>query len=448
MKSYKAQTNGLLLVASLAMALTPLSAFADKKSDLYAKGIKSMNAGGSQDVIDARDAFCQVKKDDPEYNDGTNANAQKLCDDMTAAANKLINLSKVRFGEASDLMAAGKYDEAENKFKTVKFGDYVPIAKQKIAEIAKLKLDKQTADAQNRNAADQASAINTKFEQGSAAFNSGNFEGAKAALNGITGSRAAEAQDILAKISNYENLMQQANNFAQAKNFNAAATFYNQAGGIKANGPGNPFAKAQEMNTQLVAAGSAPANANPPTNTAVPKPSLTAANKDTIEKVDENKLIQDAKQLIAKGKYPLARKLLNKVLAQNLKNKAAQDAMNSLPQEAPAATATATVTQEDPVLAAAIREFYKANYDDAETALGYYLAQGNKKGLGNFYIGVSLLTRYYLSGESDQSLKSKAVRRFSAAKDVAGFKAPEKMVSPKILAIYKEAKGSTAPVTP
>ena len=440
MKSYKAQTNGLLLAAAMVLALVPVSAYADKKDDLYAKGMKAMEAGKA---IDARDAFCAVAKEDPEFK----GDAQKQCDANSKEADKVINRNKKAFGDASDAFTAGKYDEAEAKFRQVLSGDYVPLAKAKLLEIAKIKQEKLTAD---KAASDQTSNANTKFDQGAAAFGSGNFDAAKAALAGITGPRAAEAKDILQKISRYETFMQQASTFAQNKNYAAAANSYNFAIGISPNGPGNPQAKFDEVQAQLTSASSAPLNSAPATTTAPAnnKNAFAAANKDTIEKVDENKLVQEARQFIAKGKYPLARKLLNKVLAQNLKNKAAQDAMNSLPQEAPVATTTATVTQEDPVLASAIREFYKGNYDDAETALGYYLNQGTKKGLGNFYSGVSVLTRYYLGGESDQSLKSKAVRRFSAAKDIAGFKAPEKMVSPKILAIYKEAKGSTAAVTP
>src|SRR5205085_6323589 len=104
--------------------------------------------------------------------------------------------------------------------------------RSKVLDIAKLKADKQNADAQNKNAVDQSNAVNAKFEQGSAAWNSGNFDAAKVALNGLTGPHAAEAQDILAKINNYESLIGQADKYAQAKNFSAAATFYNQAGGI------------------------------------------------------------------------------------------------------------------------------------------------------------------------------------------------------------------------
>src|SRR5712671_577081 len=232
---------------ALFLLMLSTTAFADKKGDLYAKGLKSMNAGGAQDVLDARDAFCQLKKEEAEYTDGVNGNAQKLCDDMTNQANRILLLNKVHYGEGIDLMAAGKYDEAENKFKTVKVGEYAASAKTKITEIVKLKQDKQNADAQNRNVADQANALSAKFEQGSAAFNNGNFDAARASLNGLTGPHSAEALDIMAKISRYESFMQQAQTFATNKNFTAAATMYNQAGTISSNGPGNPFAKAQEM---------------------------------------------------------------------------------------------------------------------------------------------------------------------------------------------------------
>jgi len=142
----------------------------------------------------------------------------------------------------------------------------------------------------------------------------------------------------------------------------------------------------------------------------------------------------------------LARKQLDKVLAQNLKNTAALDLMKQLPQSAPQLPTSANAGDEDPVLAAAIRKFYTFNYDDAEAQLSYYVSQvGPKKpGLGNFYLGATLLTRYYLTGETDQSLRLKALKRFSDAKAVEGFRAPEKLLSPKILAVFNQAK-SAAP---
>ncbi len=313
MTSFKLRTNTVLFCAFLLFSCCS-TAFADKKSDLYAKGVKSMNAGGSQDILDARDAFCQVQKEDAEYSDGTNGTSQKLCTDMTAAANRILNLNKVRFGEGNDLLAAGKYDEAEAKFKSVKFGEYVNAAKSKLADIAKLRQDKQNTDAQNN----QEKTLNARFDQGKSAWENGNFDLAKSTLGGLTGSHADEAKDILSRISRYESFMQQAQNFANSKNYNAAATFYNQAGAISPNGPGNPFAKAQEMANQ--ATSSTVASNNPPPNPVVPSTNKNTVANNQIEKVDENASIESAKQLIAKKKYPQARKLLDKVLAQNFRN--------------------------------------------------------------------------------------------------------------------------------
>ena len=82
MRSCKPQISRLAFIVFLLSTLLSSAAFADKKSDLYTKGIKSMNAGNPQDIMDARDAFCQVSKEDAEYSDGTNKNAKQLCDEM------------------------------------------------------------------------------------------------------------------------------------------------------------------------------------------------------------------------------------------------------------------------------------------------------------------------------------------------------------------------------
>ncbi len=97
-------------------------------------------------------------------------------------------------------------------------------------------------------------------------------------------------------------------------------------------------------------------------------------------------------------------------------------------------------------MAAAIVTFYGADYDGAEARLRSYLYSGTPKkpGLANFYLGATLLSRFYVSGESDQSLRLNATRFFSDAKAVIGFKVPEKLISPKILAAFNGAKSSAA----
>src|SRR5438094_162410 len=135
MTSFKARTNRFVLLASFVCVLTSVSAFADRKDDLYAKGMKAIDNGKA---IDARDAFCAVAKEDHEFK----GDAQKQCDTYTKEADKVINRNKTTFGEGLTAFNAAKYDEAETKFKQVLSGDYVQAAKAKLAEIAKIRQDK------------------------------------------------------------------------------------------------------------------------------------------------------------------------------------------------------------------------------------------------------------------------------------------------------------------
>jgi hypothetical protein len=94
-------------------------------------------------------------------------------------------------------------------------------------------------------------------------------------------------------------------------------------------------------------------------------------------------------------------------------------------------------------LAAGIRAFYGANFVDAESSLLQYLA-GNApgRGLGEFYLGASELTRYYLAAENggDQSLQALAQDAFRQARQEPGFMPPERYVSPKIMAAFENAR--------
>jgi hypothetical protein len=61
--------------------------------------------------------------------------------------------------------------------------------------------------------------------------------------------------------------------------------------------------------------------------------------------------------------------------------------------------------------------------------------------LSQFFLGASLLSRYYLGGErsDDRRLLDEAKNAFKRAKSAPGFNPPaEKYVSPKILKVYQE----------
>ncbi len=91
-------------------------------------------------------------------------------------------------------------------------------------------------------------------------------------------------------------------------------------------------------------------------------------------------------------------------------------------------------------LAAAVREYYSAKFEDAEKHFQAYLdSNGAKRGICQFYLGASRLTRFYLGGtrNEDSKLFVDAKTAFRAAAKTEGFRLPEQYMSPKILEVYK-----------
>jgi hypothetical protein len=425
MKSYKAQTSAVVIAVILAAAP---QARADKKDDLYAKGTAAVNAG---DAIGARDNFCEAAKIDPEYKD-----AKAQCATYTPEATKALNRFNQNYLEGLQLMQDGKYDQAELKFRNVKPpSPRVDDAKAKLGEITKLKQDKAAADAAAKNSADQDAQMKGKLDQGVDAYNRGDFSSAKSSLGAISGKYQGDAQNYLAKIRNYEAKMAEAAADAANNNFSGAATAYAEAVKLNPSGPGDPLGQVGKMN-QLAAKANAASPVTAPANN--PAPVKAAATKDVVKTIDVARFVADGQKALAKGDYKKARRYFQDVLSQDSHNQEATDGMAELKTKD---TAQAAATDEDPLLAKLIRGFYEGNYNDVESLLNNYIytGQGKKVGLANFYAGASMLTRYYLAGATDENLKREAKKKFKAAKDVDGFKAPEKFISPKIMKAFQEA---------
>ena len=90
------------------------------------------------------------------------------------------------------------------------------------------------------------------------------------------------------------------------------------------------------------------------------------------------------------------------------------------------------------VLADALTEYYAGQFDRAEGDLQRYLQQYPASPIGQFYLGVCRLTRYYIAPEKNRppELLAQAQSAFRAAKQSSSFVPPEKYVSPKILQVY------------
>ena len=376
MKSSSLPTRTLLVVAALVASLAGV-AFADKNDDLYARGSAAVNAG---DPIAARDAFCAI--------DGSYKDAAMQCTTYKAEATRALNRFNQNFLEGVQLMQEGKLDQAEFKFRNVKAGERVELARRKLQEIQ---------DLRQKN--------------------------------------AAAAQAAAQQSSQYEAKMAEAGRYAAAKDYERAATAYDEAARINPNGAGNPSGQAANMR-QLASATAASAASKPP----------VAPVKKERARIDESEYIATAKRFIGKGDFAKARRYLNEVNAQNDRNEDAISLLKSLPQEE---KTTASAGEEDKALSKALEDFYSGKLVDAERRLNTYRdTNGNKKGLGSFYLGVVVLTKYcFLAANPDANQRIFAIQLFKEAAAVNGFVPPEKYVSPKIMKVYQEAVGEAKPAS-
>ena len=417
MTSSRVQTSSTLL---LAIALSAPLAFADQKDDQYKKGTDAINAG---DSVAASNAFCALPAD---FKD---AGAQ--CAQYKPLAEKRLNQYKFNYSNGTQAMQSGDYSTAEIEFKKVKYGDYADEAKKQLGLIPGLKQKAMdAANAANANAAAEGQ-MKAKLDAGNNAWSSGDFNAAKAALGGIAGSHKSEADALLAKIKNYEGKIVEAQSYALNKQYTQAAAAFGEAVRMNPSGPGDPLGQVGKMNQLAAQASSTPANAssNPPPVVKPPTP---------VKQIDVNAYLADAQKALAKKDYKKARRFLGDIFAQDRNNQEAKDILASVNG---ADTVAAKASDEDTLLLDIVKTYYAGSYQDAEDRLKVYIYnnQGKKKGLANFYLGASMLTRYYLAGGSDQNLRREAQNKFKAAKEVDGFKAPDKFISPKIMKVFEEA---------
>jgi hypothetical protein len=420
MKSCKAQIK--ILLTSWFVVLAAASAFGQSNDDNYNRGTAAINRG---DAIAARDAFCAIKDD---YKD-----AKSQCTVYTGEAKTVLNLHNKRYIEGLQLLQDNKLDEAEAKFKSVRYGDRVEDAKKKLSEVAKLKQDKANSDAQAKASADADSLSKSRLDGGIAAYERGDFGAAKNQLENVTGRYQGDAQNYLNRINTFNAKMSEARGYEAAKNFVAAKSSYTEAARIKPDGPGDPLGAVTRV-TEMAASGSAPSGAGPV------KQQAAAANKDVVRAIDVGKYNQEGAKLIAKGDFKRARRYFGDVLAQDPNNADAVAGMKEI-KDKDKTTGPANASEEDPLLAAAIRKFYEGSFEEAEFRLNNYIfnSLGKKTGLANFYAGATLLSRYYLSGASDQKLLADARRKFKEAKAIEGFNAPKQFMSPKIMLVFDGA---------
>ena len=421
---------------ALALALlAPLPAFAGKKEEDYSKAMQAMNAGR---VDEAAQLFCSVAQEDPGYKD-----AKVNCKIMSDQAQREARRNEERFTNGVNAFKAGKYDDAEQEFKNIRSGPHVAEAQQYLARIPAAR------QAQQAQAGDVA--MEQRFQQAVAAYTRNDFNTAKGLFAQISGSHASEAQSYLNRMKQYEQAMAEGDTLASAKNYRQAAASYNEAAGIKSDGPGDPRSKATGMQQLLASSTTTPTVAPPSptptvavTHTPAPpaRPAVSAVKETPKPQVDVDKLLREAEAAKNKGDIRTAQSKYIAVLAVDEHNPTATQALAALQtqaqQQATPSTQKAS-SEADVMLAKAIREFYQGEYEQSEVHIQDYLdVNGSKTALGYFYKGASKLTRYYLGGASDGKLMHDAQELFRNAKKTPGFAPPgQNYISPKILKVFE-----------
>ena len=417
---------------TFALILAAVPAFAGKKEDLYKA---AQAAAGQGNVQEAARLYCAAAQEDATYKD-----AQQNCNIMAQEVARENRKNDDRFADAVKAFTSGDFDTAEQKFRNIKSGSHLADAQSYLAKIPQAKA--AAASASNE------SAMGAKFEQGVTAYQRNDFASAKSDFNGISGKHQSDAQTYLQKIKNYEQAFAEGDSLAAAKNYKGAANSYSEAASVKGDGPGDPRGKIGQMN-QLAQSSSTPAvvanNNNPPPVANNPPPvsrPVAAAVVESRPKVDVSASLRDAESARKKGDLSKAIGLYQKVLSADSGNAQARSGIADMKKEAEATNKTIVAGSEaDFMLAKGINEFYRQDFESAETHIRDYLdGAGSKAGLANFYLGASKLTRYILGGEqqNDHKLLVQAEDNFRSAKKVSGFIPPEKFVSPKIVKKFKE----------
>ena len=416
---------------TLALVFAALPAFAGKKDDYYKA---AQAAAGKGDVAEAARLYCAAAQEDSSYKD-----AQQNCNIMGQEVARENRRNDDRFADGVKAFNSGDFDTAEQKFRNVKSGPHMADAQTYLS--AKIPQAKSAA----ANASNE-SAMSAKFDQGVAAYQHNDFATAKSAFNGISGKHQGDAQTYLQKIRNYEQAFAEGDSLANASNYKGAANSYTEAASVKNDGPGDPRSRISQMNKLAQGGGTSTTVATttiPVTHTNPPPVSHPiAAVVESRPKVDVNATLRDAEAARKKGDQSKALGLYQKVLSADSSNTQARTGIEDLKKQAEASNKTIVAGSEaDFMLAKGINEFYKQEFESAETHIRDYLdGAGSKTGLANFYLGASKLTRYILGGEqqNDHKLLVQAEDNFRNAKKVSGFAPPEKFVSPKIVKKFQE----------
>ena len=429
------RTSRAWIAPALVVALLTLPSYASKKDDDYKKAQQAVAAG---DVRTAAGLFCALADEDPKFKD-----VVSQCEIYKNETKRQRGVEQKRLDDARAAIKAGKLDEAEDLLHKIKIADLADQAKDELTKVAGLRSQQNAAAAAEKG-----------FQQAVQAYNSNDFQRARELLGGVSGPHAGEARSYLDKIDSYQRAMANARRMQDAKDYKGAAASYQEAAGIKSDGPNDPRGSASQM-TQLAAQAAATPQTTTPANTqttattkpAEPSPRTSVADQKAIRvatpKVDAAALMREADADVAKGDLGTAKGKYLAILAADPQNAQARVALTKVSALSQSSGKRQSAGAEaDVMLAKAIGEYYNSLLEDADVHIRDYLAaDGAKRGLAYFYQGASRVSRYYMNGAQDRQLLEDARAAFVKAKQVADFHPPDaKVISPRVIKAYSDAR--------
>jgi hypothetical protein len=181
-KKFSNRTDLRICSLLLLLLLSPLSAVADKKSDLDQQ---AQQAAARGDAAEAARLYCAEAD-----LDARNPQLRDICTEMKNEATREIKRSEQRFSEGVQAFNNGDWDGAEQKFRNIRTGPHLDESRHYVQQL----IPNAKAQAENSRRMEQ------QFQQGKQAYENNDFASAKNLLGQVTGVYASEAQDYLARI--------------------------------------------------------------------------------------------------------------------------------------------------------------------------------------------------------------------------------------------------------
>ena len=420
--SRRIELVGLVLLGlAAAVSLFAFAASAQQTlEERYQKAIQSFNEAKMEDACDA---LKQIEKENAGYKD-VRTYLNPACD----SARRTYEQEERLYKQGLELFKQGQFDQAKPKFTQ---GRSLALNHPKYRAEMDDYLKKIEARVREENLFQQAVQLFNEGRDTEAATQFGQIEQAK-------GARADDARSYLQRIKDRrEAEIRKKENESDQQAFDEAVRAFNDKR--------YPDAKTR-FKALIQKGGSHAAEAQ----SYVPR--IDAALKeDAVVREKTKKTVADA------GKDPrqVAQQLIEEARADvsGLQYAAAVDKLKTAEMldpanhEVPPLLKTAQEMADQEPLRLGLEAYFAGKYDQAEQQFGAYLANhGRKIALAYFFRGATRASRYFLSGERDTQQKDLAVADFRALKkDSRQFQPPKQYVSPKIMSLYSQSAGASAP---